>query len=111
NYRSGIQIGGFDLLINSSTEPINIDIINTIDNGSDYGMFIGRVSNYNDLPGKDLSGTIKIINPEWKNNIDGTFTKRKQYGRGPVVQLLDLSQSVKKELWRAYKYDKDVEFE
>lgn len=110
NKNSGIGFGGIELLINKTQNPINISVINHIDIGSYDGFFIGRILRPEKLPGASLKGKLNIVNPKWENNTNASFIKRKHYGRGPTIYFSKLSSKLKKELWRAYKYDIDVRF-
>lgn len=109
NYGSGVSVGGLSKLIGQPDANLELEIINSKDDGSQNGMFFGLVSvrNKSKYP---VKGCIKIVNPEWTNNKESTFTKRKFYQNVPNIEFIRLKNIYKNDIETRHKKDKEISY-
>lgn len=79
NKGAGIIVGPSALA--GSGKYINILIENHFDQGSAHGAVVTTVKT-------QLNGTVKFVNPVWKNNKGSAFMSRNWSSRGPMVELI-----------------------
>lgn len=107
NYDAGISVGGLSKLIGVPQRQIELEIVNHIDDGSKNGLFFGLIS-AKEANKNPIQGYIKVINPQWKNNKDQGFVKRKFYNNAPSVQFNGLNNALKINISQQYRTDKEV---
>lgn len=98
NKEAGIQIGGFEKLLGKSKSTSSISIVNHTDDGSNRGIFVGRIRGTDKVKGSSLKGNLVIDNPVWKNNRLEPFVFRKQNRRGPKITLKNVNSSLRENI-------------
>ncbi|MBC9934352.1 right-handed parallel beta-helix repeat-containing protein [Chitinophaga qingshengii] len=88
NAKHGINISLFRL-IGPSPKDVNVTIRNHQDDGSAVAFAMGGLKPHYDVP--PMKGTIEIIDPVWKNNVERAFRSYKPNGYAPSVKFTKVS--------------------
>lgn len=98
NKEAGFQIGGFEKLLGNSKSVSDIKVVNHFDDGSNRGIFVGRIRGKDKVKGENLKGTFVLENPKWINSRLEPFVFRKQNRRGPKIILKNLPTTMKNQI-------------
>ncbi|SEW52468.1 right-handed parallel beta-helix repeat-containing protein [Chitinophaga arvensicola] len=88
NAKHGIVIA-LSRLIGTNPKQVDITIRGHQDDGSSIAFSIGGMKKYYDVP--PMKGSIQIIDPVWKNNIERPFRSYKPNGYAPTVKFMKVS--------------------